>query len=117
MRAVFVCAAGCNRSHALNLNAKLMWGWDSVALGYANNTSLFSLVAPWADRIVLVEKWDPWFIPAGERHKIAILEMGPDRWGHVGHPEMHALARTLLKMWEAHGWKAGLVVYNTLPLP
>lgn len=116
MKVIFICAAGCNRSHALNWNAKMMWGFDSVACGWTNNGSALGILAPWADRIVLVEQWDPWFIPEAERKKITILDMGPDRWGQVGHPEMHALAKTLLKMWESHGFKAGLIVYNTLPV-
>lgn len=117
MKVLFVCAAGCNRSHALALNSKMMWGWDSLAAGIWGNPSVFPMLASWADRIILVEKWYPeHFIPKEHCHKVAYLEMGPDVWGNVGHPVMHKLAQTLLKMWEGVGFKAGVVIYNTLPL-
>lgn len=117
MKALFVCAAGCNRSHALALNSKMMWGWDSLACGIWGNPSVFPMLSAWADRIVLVERWYPeHFIPQEQCHKVAWLEMGTDVWGNVGHPEMHKLAQMLLKMWESVKFKAGIVVFNTMPL-
>lgn len=117
MKVLFVCAAGCNRSHALALNSKMMYGFDAIAVGIWANPSVFPMLSKWADRIALVERWTPeHFIPKEYCHKVAFLEMGADRWGHVGHPEMHLLAQTLLKMWESIGWQAGVVVYNTAPL-
>jgi hypothetical protein len=117
MKVLFVCAAGCNRSHALALNSKMMYGFDAIAVGIWANPSVFPMLSAWADRIVLVERWTPeHFIPKEHCRKVSILEMGADRWGHVGHPEMHLLAQTLLKMWGSTGWQAGIVVYNTAPL-
>lgn len=39
MKALFVCAAGCNRSHALALNSKMMWSWDSPRCGYLGKSN------------------------------------------------------------------------------
>lgn len=112
MKALFVCAAGMNRSQALSINAKQLWNWDSVPAGIWNNPSIFGVLAPWADRIVLVERWWPeHFIPKEHRHKVAWLEMGTDIWGNAGHPGMHELARKLLLRWQEVGWKTDVLVH------
>lgn len=112
MKALFVCAAGMNRSQALSIKAKQLWQWDSVPAGIWANPSIFSVLSSWADRIVLVERWWPeHFIPAGSRHKVAWLEMGTDVWGNAGHSEMHDLAMKLLIRWQDVKFKAGVLVH------
>lgn len=111
MKAVMVCAAGMNRSHALVLNSKEMWGWDSLPVGVWGNPSVFPVLAPWADRIVLVERWWPeHFIPSAYLNKVVWLETGVDIWGSPKHPELYALAHTLLKHWEKTNFKAGILI-------
>lgn len=112
MKAIFVCAAGMNRSQALSINAKQLWSWDSVPVGVWANPSIFGVLPQWADRIVLVERWWPeHFIPAEHHHKVAWLEMGMDVWGNAGHPEMHDLARKLLLRWKDVECKPGVLVH------
>jgi hypothetical protein len=114
MKALFVCAAGMNRSQALSIKAKQLFGWDSVPAGVWANPSVFPVLSTWADRIVLVERWWPeHFIPQENLHKVAWLEMGMDVWGNAGHPDMHELAGKLLLFWEVCGFKPGVVVYPT----
>lgn len=111
MKALFVCAAGMNRSQALSINAKQLFGWDSVPAGVWANPSVFPVLSPWAERIVLVERWWPeHFIPKEHHHKVAWLEMGVDIWGNAGHPEMHKLAVTLLKFWEGASFTPGVII-------
>lgn len=112
MKVLFVCAAGMNRSHALSWNAKQLWNIDSVAVGVWGNPSIFGVLSPWADRIVLVERWWPeHFIAPADRHKVSWLEMGTDVWGNAGHPEMHELARKLLERWKDMDFKAGVLLH------
>lgn len=114
MKALFVCAAGMNRSHALVLQTKQLWSWDALAAGVWANPSVFPMLSAWADRIVLVERWWPeHFIPTQHCTKVAWLEMGMDIWGSPKHPDLYQLAETLINHWAKAGFKPGLVVHRT----
>lgn len=112
MKALFVCAAGMNRSQALSIKAKQLFCWDSVPAGVWANPSIFGVLSSWADRIVLVERWWPeHFIPPEHLHKVSWLDMGMDVWGNAGHPEMHELAGKLLLRWKEVEFKSGVLVH------
>ena len=114
MKTVFVCAAGMNRSHALVLKAKTLWSWDAFAVGVWGNPSIFPIVAPWADRIVLVERWWPeHFLPLEHLKKVVWLEMGLDIWGSPSHPELLDLAGTLLLHWQKAEFKPGVLIVRS----
>jgi len=93
MKVLCVCQAGTVRSGALVLACKAR-GYDALQAGVSfNPLPTLTMLANWADVILLAQPEFAAFLPAGlPPGKVKDTGLGPDRWGNPLNPELLALA-------------------------
>lgn len=74
-----ICWYAHSRSVAL---ARLLQqkGESAVAIGVGTSGDAINVLAPWADRIFVLETAYKEFVPAEYHDKVVIFDVGPDRW-------------------------------------
>ncbi len=63
-----------------------------------NDAETLCYLFAWADVILVVGS--PGLLemaPLGYAHKTRHLDVGPDRWGHYGHPELREILRPMIE--------------------
>lgn len=92
MKILAICQAGTVRSGALVIEAKLR-GHDALQAGIAfNPPPTLTMLANWADVILLAEPHMIGYVPTEHAGKCVDTGLGPDRWGNPLNPELRALA-------------------------
>jgi len=100
MKFLCICAGGNTRSVACATALKRR-GYNAVATGWHFNApDPIDILSRWADRIVIMFKWDPTFVPKEEFGKIRYLDVGPDVWQDPTNPELIAMVTKALDEWE-----------------
>ena len=102
-----VCAGGHVRSVGLKYLLTYKYGHEALACGQdANSTETISMLAEWADYIIVMQPCYAPFVPekyhkkeSGER-KLFCYDVGEDRYGYAFHPE---LQKQLVGIIEQHG--------------
>ena len=104
MNFLCICRAGSTRSVAC-ANALKRRGQNAVAAGMDyNSPEPIGMLSHWADRIVLMYHWNPDFIPASERHKVRLLDVGRDIWQNPTHPNIVFIVGRAVDEWQAKGF-------------
>lgn len=91
-----VCQYGHSRSVALT-RVLHSFGRPAVAAGWMTSGTGLIHLCEWATTICLLEPHFEAHIPHEHRSKIAVLNVGRDRWSNPYHPELHALLQKLVK--------------------
>lgn len=105
-RFLCVCLGGNVRSVSLAFVLKES-GQDAVALGALYNPEgTFRLLADWADWVVVLAAevmphLPPWMHAL---KNLAIVEVGPDRFGSAFHPELLAMLVPVVEEWKGRNW-------------
>lgn len=104
MKFLCICRAGMTRSVAC-ANALKARGQNAVPTGWVVNApEPIGTLSRWADRIVLMYNFKPDVVPASERRKIRLLDVGNDVWGDPTNPELVAIVDGAVGEWEARGY-------------
>jgi hypothetical protein len=87
-----ICQYGHSRSVAM-CRALHSRGHEAAALGWATAWTAIPTLAAWADRVVVVEPQFSTYVPVEFQGKVAVCDLGPDRWANPYHPELAKLCR------------------------
>ena len=92
MKVLCLCQGGNVRSVALAYLLKYGADTDALACSWQKNTpETIQMLCEWADAIALLESSFKVHVPTRYHDKIAIFDVGPDRWGNPLHPDLIAL--------------------------
>ena len=58
-------------------------GEAAVAIGKGTSGDAINVLAPWADRIFVLETSYKYFVPQEYQDKVIIMNVGPDRWSNT----------------------------------
>lgn len=99
MKIVCICRGGQVRSVATRNILAEKYGFQKVlACGWEkNDQETVDMLCDWADAIIVVGSVHDWNVPASRfLQKSIFVNVGKDRWGHYGHPELHSLLTPLI---------------------
>ena len=89
-----ICQAGTIRSGALSHLLKYAYGVDALSASAEETPdTTMSILADWADYIVLLEPHFAVRIPPEFHAKVRVFDVGPDRWSNPLHPELLAIVK------------------------
>lgn len=92
---VTVCDLGCNRSVMFAHRLKF-WGNDTIPIGLKNTTlSTLEMLFHWADLIITTASDQE--IPDQFKHKVILLDVGPDVYPRPFNKVLNQKASQLLK--------------------
>jgi hypothetical protein len=74
-------------------------GQVAVAIGVGTSGDAIQHLAPWADRIFVVEEAYSSFVPLEYRHKLVVLPLGADKWSNPYHPDLRASLERLYEQY------------------
>lgn len=80
MKILAVCEGGNCRSVATALLLKCN-GYDALACSWKDNSpETLAMLYEWAGAICVMEEYMAEKIPDQHRHKLTVIDVGPDRW-------------------------------------
>jgi hypothetical protein len=90
MKNLCICWYAHSRSVAL---ARLLQskGQAAIAIGVGTSGDAISVLAPWADRIFVLETSYKNFVPVEFHDKVVIFDVGPDVWVNPYSPQLAAI--------------------------
>jgi hypothetical protein len=93
MKNLCICQYAHSRSVAL---ARLLQqkGQVAVAIGVGTSGDAIKVLAPWADRIFVLQEQYKEFVPAEYHDKVIVMDVGPDKWSNPYSQELAALLET-----------------------
>lgn len=78
---------------------------DALACGWSTNSEeTIAMLAEWADRIIVVQPHYREKIPQRYRNKVAVYDVGRDRWLNSLHPQLRGIFQRMVK--EDPAWDA-----------
>ena len=93
-----MCQGGNSRSVGCAYLLKYEYGFDALACGWEKNSSeTITMLCKWADWIMVMEPQFKDYVPVQYHGKIAVVDVGPDRWFNSLHPELLDLCNKLLQ--------------------
>jgi hypothetical protein len=102
VRNLCVCQWGHSRSVALSrvFHSRRE---EAVAVGVSGARSSFNILCAWADRIFILQPHFMEYIPTEYRNKVAIFDVGPDRWVNPYNKELEKILNDMLDSWLKNG--------------
>lgn len=106
MKFLTMCEGGCVRSVAMAMSLKVHHDVDAIACSTKwNPPATLSMLFNWADYIVVMEKKFELNVPEYLRHKVRVVDVGPDRYGSPMNLELNHFLNTITADWKEREWK------------
>jgi predicted protein tyrosine phosphatase len=97
MKVLTVCHGGNVRSVALAYVLKNRVDADALACGWAvNSAQTIAMLCEWADRIIVVQEHYREKIPMKYRDKLAVYDVGRDRWLNSLDPQLRSMFQRMV---------------------
>ncbi len=101
-----VCQGGNVRSGALKNILNYNFGQDALSVSAEKNSAeTLAMLYDWADRVVwLTPDVKQWWPSRLSLSKVALVDVGPDRFGSPLHPELCGMLLPVASAWKARDW-------------
>lgn len=95
MKFLCICQYGHCRSVAM-ARALQSRGQIAVAIGHATSGDAIKLLAPWADRIIVMQTCFVGKVPEAQHYKVKVCDVGPDVWVNPYHQDLRRKCESFL---------------------
>lgn len=78
-------------------------GESAVAIGIGTSGDAINVLAPWADRIFVLETSYKDFVPVEYHHKVVIFDVGADVWSNPYNMALRAISEDMYEKYLHNG--------------
>lgn len=97
----FLCICQCGHSRSVAMTRVLHHlGYPAVAIGAEHSGDAINQLAPWADKIIVMELRFAGFVPSHLRDRVVVFDVGPDRWSNPYNQELLGILRKKFDDWQ-----------------
>lgn len=108
MKFLVICAGGNIRSRAFVHHLMYRLGFEALSASHDRQTDgTLALLFDWADRIVVVQPQYAARVTPDHRHKVKVLDVGPDEFGSPWHFILQYKIQCLISEWAKSGFAVG----------